>query len=183
MKTFCPIDTGRLVLRSTTFEDAPALFSIGRREETAYWAGMEPWKSVEDAREAISWPLFLDDVLEFGIVEKQSGRLVGMIDADIETEDGTTTATLGYILSPDVTRRGYMSEGVGAVCRCLFDSFGVDRIKCEIRPDNIPSRGVARKCGFVQNPHQKFWRINYYGKPLDEFFLEKTDETCRKCAS
>ena len=49
------------------------------------------------------------------------------------------------------------------------------RIHREIRKDNLPSRKVASKCGFVQDPEQTRWQINYYGKPLDRFILARSE--------
>ncbi len=42
---------------------------------------------------------------------------------------------------------------------------------CEIRPDNLPSRRVVERCGFVRDAEQKHWRLNYYDKPLEEYYL------------
>lgn len=160
-------------MRNTTLDDVDDMLAIGRIQETAYWAGMEPWKNRSDADYCIFAATAFDDFSELGIIEKETGRFVGIIDVTTDSDANGLTATLGYFLAPDVARRGYMSEAVSAVCKCLFETFEVDRVMCKIRPDNIPSRGVAIKCGFVQNPCQTHWELNHYGKPLDEFILTK----------
>lgn len=78
---------------------------------------------------------------------------------------------VGYILSPEYQGNGYMTEALKAVCKSYFEATSQDRIMCQIRRDNLPSRRVAEKCGFVQDPDQKEWALNYYHKPLDDFYL------------
>ena len=68
---------------------------------------------------------------------------------------------------------GYMPEAVSAICNRMFESDDTERVILEIRKDNIPSREVARKCGFTQNEKQTYWRLNLYDMPLDEFILER----------
>lgn len=169
-----PIETERLVLRAMTYDDAADVLAFAGDHDTAYWAGMEPLDDLADARAMIDLGNCIPDEPQYAITLKDTGKVIGAIEIS-HSEDihDNIHPTLGYILSPEVTRRGYMSEAVNAVCDDLFRNHRVDRIMCEIRKDNIPSRGVALKCGFVQNAYQNRWRLNHYGKPLDEFFLDR----------
>lgn len=173
MKNLETIETGRLVLRKMTLADAPDVMDFCSRQQTAYWAGMEPMRQIADAEDVISWGNVFEDDLQYGITEKGSDRVVGILGAEVDYREGEMLYVLGYLISPEVEGRGFMTESVTSLCERLFENTPVDRIMCEIRPDNIPSRRVAAKCGFLQDPCQRHWRLNLYGKPLDEFFLER----------
>lgn len=168
------IETERLVLRAMTYDDAADVLAFAGDHDTAYWAGMEPLEDLADARAMIDLGNCIPDEPQYAITLKDSGKVIGVIEVYSHYDVwGRYCPKLGYLLSPDQTRHGYMSETVSAVCKDLFENDGADSIVCEIRKDNIPSRRVALKCGFMQNPYQRHWRINYYGKPLDEFILDR----------
>lgn len=176
--TIRTIETDRLVLRPMTNADAADLLSLGGDAATAYWAGMEPLKDIKDAEEMIYWGNVFADEPQYAITEKGADKVVGVISASYGWDmAGEPELALGYLLSPEVTRRGYMTEAVKAVCGDIFENTRWNKVMLEIRPDNIPSRGVAAKCGFVQNAAQREWRLNHYGKPLDEFFLYTEKES------
>ena len=81
---------------------------------------------------------------------------------------------LGYAMSKDYRRQGYMTEAVKVVCNHLFQNETIKRVTLEILPENLPSLGVARKCGFslVAEPEEKksiagFWTAS----PLTSMYL------------
>ena len=169
-----PIETERLVLRQLTEEDAADILEFSSDPRTAYWAGMEPMKDLAEAKEAIELGNFFMAEPQYGITVKGSDKVVGTISVSEDLDMSNRLQTiLGYLISPDYEGRGYMSEAVKALCVHLFSTTRIPRIMVEIRPDNLPSQGVARKCGFVRNAAQVRRRLNHYGKPLDEYFLER----------
>lgn len=177
MNTIKTIETERLVLRQMTEADAADILEFSSDERTAYWAGMEPMKNLDEAKEAIELGNFFLAEPQYGITVKGSDKVVGMITVseDIDTSNRLQTI-LGYLMSPDYAGQGYMSEAVKALCGHLFSTTRAPRIMVEIRPDNLPSQGVARNCGFVRNAAQRQRRLNHYGKPLDEYFLERPSD-------
>ena len=168
------IETERLILRPLSETDAEDIYAIGSDEQTAYWAGMLRYDNLYDAKCEI-W--CLDG---YGITVKGEDRVIGLVGVNRNADRSNDwTTELGYFLSKDHRGHGYMPEAVSAICNEMFDAEGAERVMLEIRQDNIPSREVARKCGFTQNENQTHWRLNLYGKPLDEFILERGN---RKCA-
>lgn len=168
------IETERLVLRPLAEADVDDLYAIGSDEQTAYWAGMDKYGNKEDAMDEI---LYLEG---YGITVKGEDKVIGIVCVnDFADRWNSWTASLGYFLSRECRGQGYMPEAVSAICSVMFESEGARRVMLKIRKDNIPSRAVARKCGFIQNAQQTRWRLNLYGKPLDEFILEKE---CPQCA-
>lgn len=162
------LETDRLILRPVSETDAEDLYAIGSDEQTAYWAGMYIYEDLDDVKTEI-W--CMDG---YGITVKGEDKIIGVVGVN-ESADWSNnwTAQLGYFLSKDCRGHGYMPEAVTAICNELFETDCTERVMLEIRKDNIPSRKVARKCGFTQNENQTHWRLNLYGKPLDEFILER----------
>ena len=172
-----PITTERLVLRQMTKDDTPDVFSFMSDFHTAYWAGMRPLKTLEEAWDAIYWGNIFGEEPQYGLTVKGSDKVIGTISVSKGRDsEGHLSVFLGYLILPEHTRKGYMSEAVKAVCDDIFRRNRAGKIICEIRKDNIPSRGLATKCGFVQNPDQMKWETNFYGKELDEFILENKFE-------
>lgn len=59
------------------------------------------------------------------------------------------SAEIGYWLSEKHLRQGYMSEAVGILEKEFFLNFGLNRIQIKCDERNIPSTGVAKKCGYL----------------------------------
>ncbi|MCQ2145995.1 MAG: GNAT family N-acetyltransferase [Bacteroidales bacterium] len=165
------IETDRLILRPMLYTDAKDLLEIVSNYDTAYWAGMEPLNTTSEIEKFVDMGNFMDTEPQFGIVLKDTGILIGAIGYFFDCYGLEGDTCVGYFLSEKYRGNGYMTEALKAVCNRFFENTFCSRLKCEIRPDNLPSRAVAKKCGFVQNPDQTRWRLNIYDKPLDEFFL------------
>ena len=178
---FEPIETDRLILRQMTEDDAADILEICGDHETAYWAGMEPLKDIEDAKAYIDLGNFLEYEPHYGLTLKGSDKIIGEISVMIDPNSiGEARNILGYVMSKDYSGNGYMSEAVKAISDYLFKTSNVSLLMLEIRDDNLPSQGVARKCGFVKNSVQTTFRRNLYNKPLREYFLRKEDKNCKK---
>ena len=57
-------------------------------------------------------------------------------------------ATVGYWLRASATGHGYATEAVRALSELAFD-FGIERLEVHTDPDNVPSRALAERAGFV----------------------------------
>jgi RimJ/RimL family protein N-acetyltransferase len=55
---------------------------------------------------------------------------------------------IGYILHPDVWRRGFAREALGAVVRRAFDVHELPEILADVDPDNAASLAVLGRLGF-----------------------------------
>lgn len=114
---------------------------------------------------------------EFGfwaVVEKMSGALVGVAGlktaemrmdagdkrdgadaADAETEpDAGEILELGYHIFPHFRRRGYAKEACLAILRYGKEELGVSRFLARIHSENMASRQLAAKIGFVEKTCQ-----------------------------
>ena len=141
---------GTVVLDAFQPEDADSHLA-GEDEEQARRFGWFPRRStLAGVRETIArwrdqW-LTQDPALTFALRLADSDQLVG--GCELRLRDGST-ASMSYWTFPVFRRRGLATRAVVLVTRYAFDTLGVTEIEVEIEPDNVASRGVARRAGFV----------------------------------
>ena len=169
------IETERLILKAMTEKDARALLSTVGDIGTAWWSD----DYIYDLNETIEFIEFNNqgiDTLLYGVFRKESDDVIGYVQIKLSPITGKIDVReLGYAMSKEYRRRGYMSEAVNAVCNHLFQNEYIKRITLEILPDNLPSQGVARKCGFsfVEEPEEKRHLRFLDDKPLDLYVRER----------
>ena len=169
------IETERLILKTLREKDARALLSTVGDSETAWWSD----DYIYDLDETIEFIEFNNqgiDTLLYGVFRKESDDVIGYVQIKLSPITGKIDVReLGYAMSKEYRRRGYMSEAVNAVCNHLFQNGYIKRIALEILPDNLPSLGVARKCGFsfVEEPEEKKHLRFLDDKPLDLYVRER----------
>ena len=169
------IETERLILKALKEKDARALLSAVGDSETAWWSD----DYIYDLDETIEFIEFNNlgiDTLLYGVFRKESDDVIGYVQIKLSPITGKIDVReLGYAMSKEYRRRGYMSEAVNAVCNHLFQNEYIKRITLEILPDNLPSLGVARKCGFsfVEEPEEKKHLRFLDDKPLDLYVRER----------
>ena len=169
------IETERLILKTLREKDARALLSTVGDSETAWWSD----DYIYDLDETIEFIEFNKqgiDTLLYGVFRKESDDVIGYVQIKLSPITGKIDVReLGYAMSKEYRRRGYMSEAVNAVCNHLFQNEYIKRITLEILPDNLPSLGVARKCGFsfVEEPEEKKHLRFLDDKPLDLYVRER----------
>ena len=169
------IETERLILKAMTDKDARAYHSTVGDSEIAWWSD----DYIYDLDETIEFIKFNNqgiDTLLYGVFRKESDDVIGYVQIKLAPITGKIDVReLGYAMSKEYRRRGYMSEAVNAVCNHLFQNEYIKRITLEILPDNLPSLGVARKCGFsfVEEPEEKKHLRFLDDKPLDLYVRER----------
>lgn len=87
---------------------------------------------------------------------------------------------IGYWISSEFTRKGYMTEAVGIIEKEVFDNFGINRISIKCDERNKASSGVAKKCGYKFEGKLREYSYNgyfkgfrnmlFYSKLVQEYF-------------
>jgi RimJ/RimL family protein N-acetyltransferase len=80
---------------------------------------------------------------------KENGELVGDCGLVVQLVDGRRLVEVGYHLKPSRQGRGLATEAAAACRDHAFTAVGVDRLIALIRPENVPSRGVAERIGMT----------------------------------
>ncbi|MBR4133859.1 MAG: GNAT family N-acetyltransferase [Bacteroidales bacterium] len=153
------IRTPRLVLRALKINDYFDIYDILRDYQTALWFGMYPEESPIVAQYFIWRSSWDKSMRQYGIIEKGAKTVIGVIQV---TDFGNGEIELGYVLSKDYRRKGYMTEAVKAISKRLFYNPKVDTVSLRVLPSNLPSQGVARKVGFVLQPPMKHYKQMCY---------------------
>ncbi len=91
----------------------------------------------------------LEDPLSFAIIEKTSGRALGIATL-MEIRPAMGVIEIGHILfSPAMQRTPCSTEAVFLLMRYAFDTLGYRRFEWKCNNDNAPSRSAAVRFGFT----------------------------------
>jgi ribosomal-protein-serine acetyltransferase len=120
------------------------------REHLRAWLDwVDACKSVDDidARQKHAQELHeRGELVEFVIV--RHGTIIGKVDLHaISPSDGS--ARIGYWLSAEAEGHGSVTEAVKRVNRFGFETIGLNRIEIWTAADNLRSRAVATRAGYV----------------------------------
>ena len=83
------------------------------------------------------------------MIELKNGTHIGELCFKGLTPDGI--AEIGYGINDEYQRQGYASEAVKAVSEWAFQQPDVTALEAETDDENIVSKRVLEKCGFVPN--------------------------------
>ncbi len=87
----------------------------------------------------------------WAVLTDKGGRQewIGDCGLQVRTFAGTTHLELGYHLTRAAWGRGYATEAARACLDLALAHAGVEEVEALIRPENAPSRRVARRLGMV----------------------------------
>jgi len=149
--------TARLLLRTPAPGDGPLLFDAvaeSLRELRRYLASM-PWVAAEPSVEASE--VFCRSAhanfharkdFPYLIFESSGSRLLGVCGLHRPVW-GTPKLEVGYWCRTSALGNGYVTEAVQAVCAHAFERLGAARLEILADSENLASRRVAERCGFV----------------------------------
>lgn len=149
---FPVLETGRLLLRKLTKNDANVIFSILSNIEVTRYYGKETFKNIEEAKEFIKY--FQQKFNEkrgfrWGIELKETKQLIGTIGLDSWVPK-QRRADIGYELHPGYWKNGYAAEAAFKVISFGFQSLELIRIGAIVFPENEPSIKLLNKLGFQE---------------------------------
>ncbi len=134
-----------------------------RGESSAYlkpWEPTWPPDALTDAaflrrvrRLSTEWKT--DEGYSFHVFQQGRGRLVGGIGLTQVRRGVSQTATLGYWVGQRYERRGYTTEAVNLVVRFAFRTLRLHRVEAACLPENLASRRVLEKAGFVREGYAR----------------------------
>ena len=153
VKTVLPrISLGRYELRDVVKEDYLDYFDIGRDEETCKHLNWGPFIKPKEALWCIE-EIFLKRPesgvpVGYAIVDKHTGKMIGMIDFHTYYES-INTAEIGYILHRDYWNQGIMTRCLKEMTRVGFEELNLDKILVGHTLGNQSSKQVILQCGYL----------------------------------
>jgi [ribosomal protein S5]-alanine N-acetyltransferase len=170
--TFPIIETERLLLREITLQDASDLFTIRSNTDAMKYIDRPIAKTIEDAVVLIDKMIDLytnNEGISWAICLKEDAKLIGTIGF-WRIDKPNYRAEIGYMLEPKLHRKGIMNEAFTPTIHYAFNEMNLHSIEANINVENLASRKILEKNGFVQEAH---FKENYFynGKFLDSVIL------------
>lgn len=142
------LETRQLRLREMVPDDLDFLASmLGDAEVMRHYPAV---LSRDESREWLERQLWR--YAEYGhghwlAIHRESGEPVGQIGLVMQEVDGQWEREIGYMIHRPFWRRGFAIEAALGVRRQAFEERGLAKVISLVRPENLPSQGVARKLG------------------------------------
>lgn len=171
---FTTLNTERLVLREITHNDAQQLFKLRSDANAMFYLDRPCAKSIDDALaliNAMDGIFKTNDGISWAITLKGENKLIGTVGF-YRLKKEHHRAEIGYMLLPEYWRKGIATEACLAVLDYGFNTINFHSIEADINPDNIASKAILEKLGFIKEAHFKESYF-YDGKFLDSAIYSK----------
>ena len=170
------LQTQRLILRNYKPQDLDDYFEYVSHKDVGPKCGWEAYTDKQKANTRLL--LECQKPLQFAIVYKQTGKVIGSIEIiDIEEDyfevDKQTAKEIGMLLSPQYWGQGIMTEAMQIVVKYCFEYLGTENVVAGFYSPNIASQKVQQKCGFVEYKTMKNTRRWYQTNKLCDSILQK----------
>lgn len=151
------IKTERCIVRDFEEKDLDLFMAYRNNEE---WMKYQDFKNLtkEEYRKALLKPLNIEKGMQLAIADKTTDNLLG----DLYVAKKDKTITIGYSINSLYSQKGYMVE----VLKALLTKLRVDYADCEIvamtDKENLPSKNLLLKLGFVYDSWIEQWQSEVY---------------------
>jgi RimJ/RimL family protein N-acetyltransferase len=148
-----PLMTARLTLRPLTAADVDDLHAYQSRPDVCRYLPYEPRTRAEVAAKVAQWStaLTLAGEGDYWILALEcGGRVIGDLYFAVKEDAG---ADIGWVLHPDHSGRGYMTEAAGALLGLAFTELARHRVRAVLDPRNTASAALCRRLGMRHEAH------------------------------
>jgi len=149
------LETERLRLRAFTEHDADDVLRAATDPLTQRWLPIPAPGRPYTRADAVAWCVETapaarasGDGQHWAAVCRRTGRYVGSFGVS-RANWVARTIEIGYLMSPDARGRGLAPEAVVAITRWVLLDQEFERIALKAATDNVASRRVAEKAGYV----------------------------------
>lgn len=149
---FPVLETERLILRKITHADDDAMYEIRTDDRHYQFIGNPTKPTKKEVVEKVQRAIDLhaeNNGISWGITLKGNPKAIGSVDY-WRMIKAHHRCEIGYMLHPDHYQQGIMYEALMATINYAFKNIKLHTIEANISPQNIASRKLVEKCGFVQ---------------------------------
>jgi ribosomal-protein-alanine N-acetyltransferase len=152
------LETPRLFLRRFEDADFDEVHAYAQDPEVTRYQSWGPndeaaTRAFLERSQDLFQPPDADD-LEFAIVERKSGSVIGGCGIHSRRRP-YREYEMGWTLARSCWRQGFGSEAATAVIDYAFDAINAHRVFAQIDTENDASIALAEKLGFVREGHQR----------------------------
>ncbi|WP_137790216.1 GNAT family protein [Bacillus sp. E(2018)] len=143
------LETGRLLLRKLTLEDAQDMFLYGSDAEVSRYVTWDVHQTLEDTKDFIRFvksKYGKGELAPWGIVLKETNKLIGTIDF-VSWQINHKTAEIGYVIAKNYWGQGIATEAGKEILNYGFKNMNLVRIQARCFIENGGSEGVMKKLG------------------------------------
>ena len=144
------LETGRLILRRFTEDDAQTMFDNWASDpDVTRHLTWQPHTDPQVTRELLrNWAANYADpsCYQWAIVLKEINEPIGSISV-VSMNEKHDIVSIGYCIGKKWWHQGITSEAFEAVIRFMFDEVGVNRLEARHNVENPNSGKVMHKCG------------------------------------
>jgi RimJ/RimL family protein N-acetyltransferase len=147
-------ETARLLLREMSFADLDFVAAMLADPEV-----MRYYPKCYSREEAEGWiQRNLDRYARYGfgrwmVLDRASGEPRGQVGLTMQDVEGVEEPEVGYLIHRPFWRQGLATEAATATRDYAFTQLGKPYVISLIRPENVPSQGVALKLGMKLRPN------------------------------
>ncbi|MDF2882815.1 MAG: ribosomal-protein-S5-alanine N-acetyltransferase [Clostridiaceae bacterium] len=151
------IETDRCKLRCFEEKDLDSFMTYRNNEQ---WMKYQGFKNLtkDQYRKALLVPLNVENGIQLAIADKTTDNLLG--DLYIIKEENTIS--IGYSINPVYSRKGYITEVLKALLPKLKIHYSDCEIKAMTEKENIASKNLLTKLGFVYEEWIDKWHTEVY---------------------
>lgn len=158
---FPQLQTQRLVLRKPLHTDAAKLHELRSNTTVLQYLNRAKPSSINETAEFVKKLITITasgDGITWIITQKHDSELIGTINFwPIDLQN--FRAEVGYMLSPQHQKQGFMNEALMSVINYGFNQMNLHSIEANCNAENIASIQLLEKCNFVKEAH---FKENYY---------------------
>ena len=158
-------ETERLILRPWKNEDVTSLYELARDPHVGPPCGWNPHEDIKESQEVLEDILMND--YTFAVILKETGEVIGDISlmpyCESRFPENENQGEIGFWMGYPYWGKGYMSEACKRIIAYGLDELQLERIWCAHNLDNVASKRVQEKSGFVFH-HED----SYYAREIDQ---------------
>lgn len=155
-----------IFIRSLTEDDLMLFYRMGSDVEACRASGARPAEDIVQAQVQLEKSMELGNC--FAIVLRSAMQPVGLIYASPDIHRLNKKAyMLSYRLDRNYWGRGYMPQAVKHMLKFLFMNMGADVVSVAHFTENLRSKRVIEKCGFVYEGTLRREFSHWDGRILD----------------
>lgn len=109
----------------------------------------------------------------WAIVDRETGEFLGNCGPIPQVVDGIDEVELGWSVTPRRAREGIATEAATAWRDRCLGPLGMEHVISLIRPENVPSRGVAKNIGM------SVWKETHHGSDRWLHLVYRVDASAR----